>query len=176
MRQRFLDFPRLWFPLNACTLYNSMYILFNFNLNCSSKFCNWWILGTIESDFGASTWSLVFFVPFRGRVLKSQAPFYIPLNLSFLFAFSSAVLSCMVDGGGMRLLSNLGNLGVNAWTMEMMLESFGSINGNWLGITGITGALALDRKKYITCCTCKSMNSTHKLVIYTIQERIKSTS
>lgn len=49
----------------------------------------------------------------------------------------------MVDGGGMRLLSNLGNLGVNAWTMDMMLESFGSINGNWLGITGITGALAL---------------------------------
>ena len=114
-------------------------------------------------------------VPDNWFSLKSQAPLNIPLNLSFLFAFSSVVLSCMVDGGGMRLLSNLGNLGVNAWTMDMMLESFGSINGNWLGITGITGALALDKKKYIT--GCKSMNSTHKLVIYIIQqERIKSTS
>ena len=82
-------------------------------------------------------------VPDNWFSLKSQAPLNIPLNLSFLFAFSSVVLSCMVDGGGMRLLSNLGNLGVNAWTMDMMLESFGSINGNWLGKTGITGALAL---------------------------------
>ena len=62
---------------------------------------------------------------------------YIPLNLSFLLALSSAELSCMVDGGGMRLLSNLGILGVNAWTRDMILESFGSINGNWVGITGI---------------------------------------
>ena len=48
----------------------------------------------------------------------------------------------MVDGGGMKLLSKLGILGVIAWTMDMMLESFGSINGNWVGITGTTGTLA----------------------------------
>jgi len=56
--------------------------------------------------------------------------------LSFLLALSSAELSCMVEGGGMGLLSNLGIVGVNAWTRDMILESFGSINGNWVGITG----------------------------------------
>lgn len=61
---------------------------------------------------------------------------YLPLNLSFLLALSSPEFSCMVDGGGMRLLSSLGILGVNAWTRDMILESFGSINGSWVGITG----------------------------------------
>lgn len=67
---------------------------------------------------------------------------YIPLNFNFLLALSSAVFSCMLDGGGIRLLSKLGILGVNAWTIDMRLESFGSINGNWVGSTGITGTFA----------------------------------
>lgn len=67
---------------------------------------------------------------------------YIPLNLSFLLALSSAVFSGMFDGGGIRLLSSVCILGVNAWTIVMRLESFGSINGSWVGNTGVTGTFA----------------------------------
>ncbi len=48
----------------------------------------------------------------------------------------------MFDGGGIRLLSSEGILGVNAWTIDMRLESFGSINGSWVGSTGVTGTFA----------------------------------
>lgn len=57
--------------------------------------------------------------------------------MSFLLVLFFVELFCMVGGGGMRLLFSLGILGVNVWIRDMILEFFGSINGNWVGIIGV---------------------------------------
>ena len=98
--------------------------------------------GLVHQGFSGKPENWFSLHPASAGFYKAHGHLYIPLNLSFLLPLSSAEFSCMVDGGGMRLLSNLGILGVNAWTMDMILESFGSINGNWVGMTGITGAFA----------------------------------